>query len=125
MLCFAEEVRSFPPLAEPRIIFLDLHVLSLSFSTFKSHIMPIFARRVRVKTPSLKANPRESGWPISCFSALQFVGNLKRRARLAECLTFYTRDAVEICEALFRSHYRLGEVIGRYLGVTVGARYWL
>jgi hypothetical protein len=64
MRCFAEEVHSFP-LAEPRIIFLDAHVLTLVFSTLKSRIMPIFARRVGVKTSGLVANLTESGSPIS------------------------------------------------------------
>ena len=49
-------------LAEPRIIFLNSHVLSLMFSTLRPRIMPIFESARQ--TSGLEANLRESGSPI-------------------------------------------------------------
>jgi hypothetical protein len=50
------------PLAEPRIIFLNSHVLSLMFSTLRPRIMRIFESARQ--TSGLEANLRESGSPI-------------------------------------------------------------
>jgi hypothetical protein len=68
-------------LGEPRIIFLNSHVLSLMFSTLRPRIMPIF-ESVR-QTSCLEANLRESGRRSFCLGALQFVSDFKRRAREA------------------------------------------
>jgi hypothetical protein len=59
-------------------MFMNSHVLSSMFSTLKPRIMPIFERRVGVKTSGLDANLRELGSPISLPGALQFVSDLKR-----------------------------------------------
>jgi len=72
------------PLTEPRIIFLNSHVLSLMFSTLRPRIMRIFESARQ--TSGLEANLRESRSPIFLLGGPDF----KRRAREAERDSVYT-----------------------------------
>jgi len=72
--CASRARRGRPPHAEMR----------------KPRIMPIFERRVGVKTSGLDTNLRELGSPISLPGALQFVSDLKPRALEAERVPAYT-----------------------------------
>jgi hypothetical protein len=71
------------------------------FSMLKPRIMPIFERRVSVKTSGLEANLRESGFRRPpCLGALQFVSDFKRRAREAERDPVYTCNTVKSAKSL-------------------------
>jgi hypothetical protein len=86
------------PLAEPRMIFLNSHILSLMFSTLRPRMMLIFEGARQMS--GLEANLRESGSPIFLLGALQFVSDFKRRAREAECDPVYTCNSVKSAKSL-------------------------